>query len=91
MRDGRAVGRLRVHARSPHRRVVRFDLHGTGVLIRLATEQEALALAKARRTHDLELDPPRSDQCSPPPTLPESHETYVVGQAFVEFTDGTGL
>jgi hypothetical protein len=62
-------------------------VHGTGVLIRLATADEVDAAERARRGLGFELEPPRSFRGVAPERPPGEGEAYVVGQAFVEFDE----
>ena len=61
---------------------------GTGVVIRLATDDEARVVESMRRGRDVMFDPPRSSMFTGTGSPLADDELYVVGQAFVEFTDG---
>jgi hypothetical protein len=65
-------------------------IHGAGVTIRLATEDEVAALARARLGGDLDFEPSRSFRSVERdyPTVEDG--VYVVSQAFVEFSDDEG-
>jgi hypothetical protein len=65
-------------------------IHGAGVTIRLATEDEVAALARARLGGDLDFEPSRSFRGVERdyPTVEDG--VYVVSQAFVEFSDDEG-
>lgn len=63
-----------------------IEIHGTGVLIRAATDQEAAAVERARRPGgEFELVPPRNFSFSQPYARPRDDE--IVSVAFVDFTD----
>jgi hypothetical protein len=61
---------------------------GTGVLIRLATEDEVEAVERARGGRDFRLDPERNYKYTEPPRPLAEDEVYVVSQAFVDLVDG---
>jgi hypothetical protein len=61
---------------------------GTGVLIRLATEDEVEALERARGGSDFLPDPSVSYKYAAPDRPLGEGEVYVVSQAFVDFVDG---
>jgi hypothetical protein len=65
-------------------------VHGAGVALRLATEDEVEALKRARHGRGLRLEPSRSHTYVERPQPLATDEVYVVSQAFVEFTDGGG-
>jgi hypothetical protein len=69
---------------------VALDIIGTGVAVRLASDEELRAIERARVTGEFALEPERSHVFSdgPPAT---GDEVYVVSQAFVEFADGDGV
>jgi hypothetical protein len=60
---------------------------GTGVLIRLASEDEVRAVEQARHGRDFELEPSRSFQFTEPDRPLAKSEVYVVSQTFVDFAD----
>jgi hypothetical protein len=66
---------------------VPVSVTGTGVALRLATDEEVRSVESLRRGRDFVLDPPRSSVCVAPERPPADDEVYVVGEAFVEFTD----
>lgn len=61
---------------------------GTGVLIRLASDDEVQAVERARYGRDLELVPSRSYRGGGLYGPVAKNEVLVVSQAFVEFADG---
>jgi hypothetical protein len=66
---------------------VAVSVIGTGVMVRLADDQELRAIERARVTGEFELEPPRSHMYTERPPA-GNDEVYVVSQAFVEFADG---
>jgi hypothetical protein len=75
-----------LHARVYSARVA-VQVLGTGVLIRLATDEEVRAVERARRGREFELEPPRSYRFQEPEWPVTKSEVYVVSQAFVDFVD----
>jgi len=69
---------------------VAATIHGAGVTIRLATADEVEALERARLGGDLVFEPSRSFRGVSIDYPPAEDGVYVVGQAFVEFSDGDG-
>jgi hypothetical protein len=61
---------------------------GAGVLIRLATDDEAEAVEHARHGREFELRPSRSHFYVQPDRPLGEGEVYVVSQAFVDFARG---
>lgn len=66
-------------------------VHGTGVAVRLATEDEVRAVEKARHGHEFALAPSRSHRLAVPVRPLADGEVLVVSQAFVEFSRGSSL
>jgi len=64
-----------------------FAVVGAGVLIRLATADETVAVERARRGHGFNLDPERSYRLNTPERPLAEAEVYVVGHAFVDFQE----
>jgi hypothetical protein len=62
-----------------------MKVRGTGVLLRLPTDEELGALERARLGGDLDLD--RSFAYTHDPGPPAADEVDVVAQAFVELAD----
>jgi hypothetical protein len=69
---------------------VAVTIHGVGVTIRLATEDEVEARERARLGGDLEFEPSRSFRGVERDYPSVEDGVYVVGQAFVEFSDDEG-
>jgi hypothetical protein len=63
---------------------------GTGVHLRLATNEEAAAMARARRGEDLDGLLDHSFRYEEQHREPEAGEAYVVALAFVELDGGGG-
>jgi hypothetical protein len=63
---------------------------GTGVVIRLADEDEARAVEQTRRGREFRLEPERSYRLAVPERPLSEGEVYVVGQTFVDFVDDEG-
>jgi hypothetical protein len=67
---------------------VQVQVKATGVLLRLATDEEVAALEHARR-RGAELDlPGRSFSYAEPLREPAPNEVYIVAQSFAEFERG---
>jgi hypothetical protein len=61
---------------------------GAGVVIRLATDEEAAVVERARRGRDFSPEPKRNYMLVVPERPLGKNEAYVVRQAFIEFVDG---
>lgn len=64
--------------------VVAIQVRGTGVIVRLAIDDELRALTRAQRGQDFDLEPPRSYTYGEQSDAPQN-DVYVVSEAFVEF------
>jgi hypothetical protein len=62
-------------------------VHGTGIAVRLATDDEVAAVAATQHGQDLILTPPRSSVWGVPERPLGPDDVLVVSQAFVDFVN----
>jgi hypothetical protein len=74
----------------PYSAGVAARILGTGVLIRLATVDEARAVERARRGFEFTLEPERSSRFEASDRPPADTDVYAVSQVFVDFADDRG-